>query len=107
MTVEQYIAISFKEYQGFCFRNRIVCNDGFCVSVQASKGHYCQPRETIAKGYISFELGYPSDDEELLIPYAEDEERPTDTVYPYTPAEVVQNVVDKHGGIDIDKTFNI
>ena len=27
-------------------RNHIICKDGFEVSVQASKHHYCYPRET-------------------------------------------------------------
>ena len=33
------------------------------------------------------------------MPYAEDRERPTDTVYGYVPVEIVERVIEKHGGI--------
>ena len=78
---------------------RIVCNDGFSVSVQASETAYCSPRETAAHPYWAFELGFPSEKEETLMQYAEDEDRPTDTVYGYVPVSVVEALIDKHGGI--------
>lgn len=31
--------------------------------------------------------------------YAEDEDRPTATVYGYVPVSVVEALIDKHGGI--------
>jgi hypothetical protein len=33
------------------------------------------------------------------MPYAEDAERPADTVYGYVPYEVVMEVIQKHGGV--------
>jgi hypothetical protein len=29
----------------------------------------------------------------------------TDTIYPYIPIELVQEYIDLHGGIDVEKTF--
>jgi hypothetical protein len=38
--------------------SRIKCADGYNVSIQASSGHYCTPRETMqdVQYYSSFEL---------------------------------------------------
>lgn len=105
-------------------RPRIVCQDGYSVSVQASEYCYCTPRYTQfhAKDgwhsingnywmvgnqkhiktdewvpYEAVELGYPSEEDELINDYAEGPYY-TDTVYPYTPVEVVEKLIEKHGG---------
>jgi len=44
-------------------------------------------------------VGFPSMDEPLLMPYAEDASRPTCTVYGWVPAQVIAEVIAKHGGI--------
>lgn len=75
------------------------CKDGFEVSVQASSIHYCVPRSNNAHPYKAFELGYPSEKDDLIMEYAEDPENPTGTVYAYVPVEVVEKLVEKHGGI--------
>lgn len=76
-------------------RHAIMCQDGFVVSVQASRFHYCTPRENlpIGKQYEEFELGYPSEQEPLLDEYSCDS-----TVFACVPAEVVDAVIEKHGG---------
>lgn len=80
-------------------RPKVVCQDGFSVSVQASQTHYSAPRDVVGP-YCQVECGYPSSEEELLIPFMEiDTADPTDTVYPYVPVEVVEAVIEKHGGI--------
>jgi len=84
----------------------IFCNDGFKISVQANIGVYCEPRIN-TKFYNSVELGFPNQVEELILPYAENSENSTNTVYGWTPIEVIEEVIVKHGGIDIDKTFKI
>lgn len=48
--------------------------------------------------YVACEVGYPSQKEELLMPYIEDPTEPTKTVYPYVPVEVIEQVIEKHGG---------
>lgn len=79
-------------------RKPITCADGFRFSVQASSGHYCTPRDDIGP-WIEFEVGYPSEREETLMPFAEDGDNPTETVYGWVPAEVIEAIIEKHGGI--------
>ena len=76
------------------------CVDGFRVSIQASVFHYCAPRTTtIYSRYSSYELGYPSSADDLIAEYAETPDRPTESVYAWVPAEVVAQLIEKHGGI--------
>lgn len=77
---------------------RVVCADGFNMSVQVSGNHYCSPRVNDAVEYAEVEIGYPSEREELLMPFAEREEHPTETVYGYVPVALVDEVIAKHGG---------
>jgi len=105
MTIEKFIQDTFEEKHGYCYRPRIICNDGFSMSVQGSAGHYCSPRKT-QSSYTSLEIGFPSDEESLIIEYAEDEHNLTDTVYGRVPVEIIQQVINKHGGINVEETFN-
>ncbi len=77
----------------------VACADGFTMSVQARDGLYCSPRYGEVDRYTQVEIGYPSAEEALLMQYAEDRNRPTDTVYAYVPVPVVTLVLAKHGGI--------
>ena len=79
--------------------DRVVCADGFSMSVQASAYNYCQPQEPAADRYETVEIGFPTAKEPMLMPYAETPENPTDTVYAYVPVELVTNVIVKHGGM--------
>jgi len=78
---------------------KVVCADGFSMSVQAHDGAYCAPRIDDAERYTEVEVGYPSEREELLMPWVENESKPTDTVYAYVPVPVVTLVIAKHGGM--------
>jgi hypothetical protein len=78
---------------------KIVCSDGFSMSIQANEYAYCEPRHADAKQYTSVEVGYPSEPEELLMQYAESPTRPTDTIYGYVPVALVYAVIVKHGGM--------
>ena len=81
-------------------KNRpVVCKDGFMMSVQADEGAYCTPRRTNAPKYIDVEVGYPSEEEPLILSYAEDPSAPTDTVYGYVPIHLITLVITKHGGM--------
>ena len=107
MDLKQYVAISFEDGKRYPKpRNVIVCKDGFEMSVQGSYGHYCSPRENDS-WYNSMEVGYPSSKEESIMEYAESKEDPTESVYGWVPCEVIQKIIDNHGGINIDKTFKI
>lgn len=78
----------------------IKCEDGFTMSVQASWGHYCEPRCTFRSLdnmiYKSMEVWYPSEYEELLQPYKADE-----SVYWQVPIEVLDKIIDEHWGLKI------
>ena len=77
---------------------KIICADGFAMSVQANANAYCEPKHDNAEKYEAVEVGYPNAYEALLASYAEDEENYTDTVYGYVPAQVIVDVIAKHGG---------
>lgn len=47
--------------------------------------------------YKSVELGFPSEEDELIMEYAQDEDY-TNTVYGQVPVETVEKLIDKHGG---------
>tara|TARA_Y100000310_G_scaffold335624_1_gene418118 strand:+ start:1330 stop:1641 length:312 start_codon:yes stop_codon:yes gene_type:complete len=81
------------------FHKKITCADGFNMSVQAGDSHYCEPRVDNAAKYTSVEIGYPSEPEELLLPWVEDPSNPTQTVYGWVPAHIVTLVCVKHGGV--------
>lgn len=77
----------------------IKCKDGFTISVQASKCHYCSPCVDGDVKYDEVELGYPSMEDSLINEYAEDPDEPTETVYGYVPISIVDKLIKKHGGI--------
>lgn len=74
------------------------CADGLEFSAQASKYHYCTPRDSQGP-WAAVEVGFPNREVPEFMEYAEEPERPTDTVYGYVPVEVVEAVVDAHGGL--------
>lgn len=88
----------------FYTRPRIHCVDGFNFSVQGGEGKYSSPR-TNEKEFMAMEIGFPSEVEELILEFADDSDNPTDTVYPYVDNDIIQKVIDKHGGIDEEKTM--
>ncbi len=77
--------------------------DGTTLSIQASWGHYCSPKENSPSGsydiYDSFEIGFPSNPIDEIINYAEDKERPTDTVYAYVPKQLIRDLISARGGV--------
>ena len=77
---------------------RIVCADGWSVSAQAGDGLYSIPRWE-AGDWIAIELGYPSAADPRLMQYADDRDKPTDTVYGYVPVSLVDQIIEEHGGI--------
>ena len=78
---------------------RVMCADGFTMSVQAHDGAYCSPRVNNAESYDEVEVGFPSSAEPLLMDWCDDPNDPTGTVYGYVPVQVVTNVIAKHGGM--------
>jgi hypothetical protein len=77
----------------------VLCKDGFKVSIQASEGHYCYPRNSRGP-WEEFELGFPSSADPLIAEYAEDRDNLTQTVYPRVPVATIEQLLDKHGGTE-------
>ena len=61
-TVNDFLVKTYKPVYNTMseIRPRIVCADGFTLSVQASNGHYCSPRVDYSEHYETVEVGYPS-----------------------------------------------
>lgn len=78
---------------------KVVCADGFSMSVQANATAYSMPKMNGAPAYTEVEIGFPSAKEELLMAWCDEPDDPTGTVYGYVPAQVVVNVIAKHGGM--------
>ena len=78
---------------------RMKCVDGFTMSVQGHAGAYSYPRDDFADSYVKVEVGFPSEREELLMPFVEDEDHPIETVYGYVPIAVIEQIIAKHGGL--------
>ena len=77
----------------------VICKDGFKMSVQAGQSLYSTPKD-VAEDYEEAEVGCPSTEETLLTTYAEDNDNLCDTVYGYVPCSIIDEVIEKHGGID-------
>ena len=80
----------------------ITLKSGFTVSVAASERNYCHPRAEISdcpEGFESVELGFPSASDDLIMEWAEDKSKPTETVYGWVPAGIVKALIMKHGGV--------
>ena len=82
----------------FPLAKRIVCEDGFSLSVQAMRFAYCSPRTNMGPWY-EVEVGFPSGVPTEILSYAEQPECPTQTVYGYVPIEFVESLIAAHGGM--------
>lgn len=101
MTINNYLNMYNKKCEGWrgnMVRPRVKCRDGYTVSVQAGYGCYSTP-ERFSHYFTHVELGYPSKADEELLSYAECSEEPTATVYGHVPVELVDFILNKHGGI--------
>lgn len=79
---------------------RIVCSDGFNISLQISKGSYCSTENGYRKfGFYfkSVEWGFPSEQDPTL--------DHSDSVGNIDIADM-QKICDSHGGIDWSKTLS-
>jgi len=104
MTLAEFVRETFIIKYDSVFRPRIICNDGFSMSVQGSRAMYCTPREN-SPVYTAMEIGYPSSKEESIMEYAETPEEPTSTVYARVPVDIIQEIINKHQGINSVETF--
>ena len=85
------------------FCPHVICKDGFKMSVQVGQSNYSTPKDNV-DNYEEAEVGYPSEEETLLAKYAEDDTSLCDTVYGFVPCTLIDRVIEKHGGIDEEKS---
>jgi hypothetical protein len=80
-------------------RPRVDFNDGHSMSIQASYGHYCNPRDDTGP-YTCVEVGFPDFvPSTKFLKHAECPEHPTDTVYGWVPVEILEKEIEAHGGL--------
>lgn len=91
----QHLKTTRDKHHGTC--PDVVCANGFTMSVQASRTHYCSPRTDVGP-WQSVEIGFPNRIEPLLWEYAESPGRWTETVYGYVPVELAAAVIEVNGG---------
>ena len=72
-----------------------VMKNGFEISIQASRCHYCSPREDNVQYYTHVEIGYPSHKCKTLAQYRDG----GCDVYGYVPVDVVDRIIKRNGGI--------
>ena len=78
---------------------RLVCTDGYTVSMQASAYVHCAPQDNIGP-WVAVELGFSSAADYTIAKYAEDSSNLTDTVYNMVPLIVVALLIQKHDGLE-------
>lgn len=78
---------------------RVICADGFSMSVQARSSAYCLPRNSSGP-WSAVEIGFPNASVEAFMPYikGDDDADPTEVVYGYVPLRTVAGVIASHGG---------
>lgn len=92
-------------------RPNIKCLDGFKFSVQASYYNYCEPKITGLDIYSSFEVLSKDDIDEFALYLSNDRYIGTATKkskinqYNYVPLNLIEDLIENHGGIDKEATF--
>lgn len=103
MNLKEFIIVTHKADK-YLKRPRIICKNGFSMSVQGSAYHYCFPK-SLQKYYDSMEIGFPTKRINKLLQYRDGSGNATESVYAYVPCELIETIIKKNGGIDIEKTF--
>ena len=103
VTVDEFLKYTGPDkdtkYEGPFLRPRAICSDGYSVSIQANYAAYCTPRRDDAEKYTDVELRFPIAEDEIINDWAEDLDKPIDTIYPFVPVSLVDRLISKHGGI--------
>ena len=103
---EFYDLTPYEQDGKFIVMKGIICEDNFFMSVQGSSEVSCSPRATERSkhycSYTRFEVGYPSEKEELLIPYMDSTYMDSiRDIYPQVPRKTINEIIEKHGGLKI------
>lgn len=97
-----YINEFFKETKNELVRPHLVMNDGTTISVQASRYHYCSPREHNQEHYTKVEVWSFPLDETYFSEWGGDCENPAS----YVPIEKVNEYIELHGGCNQLRIIN-
>ena len=92
---------------------RIHCKDGFNISIQVNKGNYCASENgvrTFGTDWKLVEWGFPSEQIDAEKYHAEEnfyeeEIDTTQTVGGYVEIELMDTLLQEHGGIDLQATL--
>lgn len=110
MTVNEYL----NKYNNLfsssvAFAPRLICEDGFSMYVQGNTRDYCRPHSNEGP-WTHVQVAFCSSSVEQIYPfvevfdYGEDDdetipEQNTQTIYGFVPVEVVDQLIQSHGGI--------
>ena len=87
---------------------RIVCNDGFSISIQVNNGNYCASENGTRQfgfNWIEVEWGFPSEEIDGVKFNAEDEDNTINTVGGYVDINLIDELIEEHGGLDLAATL--
>lgn len=85
---------------------RFYAKDGFHISIQISHTHYVESDNgyrQLGKEIVRAEFGFTSIHEPMLSEYSDEPSNTTESVGS-VPIEILDAVMEKHGGIDWEKT---
>lgn len=90
-------------------RPLVVCNDGFTLSIQASRYHLCTPLKNNRTDYTTFELSKLSEEIPELEEFKIYDNGPLNKfstqTYAFVPRAIVEEILEEHGGINKEKTL--
>ena len=91
----------------FFFLPRIHCKDGFNISIQVHHGNYCASENgtrTFGLNWKEVEWGFPSSEIDAQ-KYNAESLPTTESVGAYVEVGLIDELCEKHGGIDLAKTL--
>ena len=102
-----------KYAENFFFLPRVFCKDGFNISIQVHNGNYCASENGVRQFGVNWkevEWGFPSEriDGEKYNADAYQWNKDCDTrntVGGYVSVELLDELLNEHGGIDLQKTL--
>lgn len=103
----QEMESKYDNWKFFFHLPRIQCKDGFSISIQVNNGNYCSTENgyrKYGKEWVSAEWGYPSESIDANRYNAEEADDTTETVG-CCEVEILDELLEQHGGIDLKKTL--
>lgn len=96
--IPTYVEDHIRAHRHDLIKPRIKLADGTDISVQASRGHYCSPREDYLGHYYEVEVGFP-EDIAYFHEYAEMYKGEYSGVAGWVPLDVVNAYIHERGGV--------